>query len=296
MKNVLIIFTLMLLGAGRSYAQLNPMGSMYFLNAYLANPAMAGTKKGMELNAGYKAQWQKLDGGPAMQAITASQAIGEGKVGLGVNFYNEVAGVIRRTSWKGSYAYHLPLDDYGRFWDLGLSAGIMYERLDMNRVRGDLSAPSVQNFNLRKPYFDGDFGMGYRDDHLRLQLSIPNLKRLFSQQLSESAVDRSMYMVSAAYTFLLYERSVNSIEPMVVFRGIENFGNLWDAGCRVEMEQSKLLVSGLYHSTGSVSVGAGTVYEQRLTIMVQHTTNTRALRNYANGEFEIGLKYNISNK
>lgn len=44
----------MLLSYSIAMAQLNPMGSAYFFNPYLSNPAMCGPEDGMQFNAAIK--------------------------------------------------------------------------------------------------------------------------------------------------------------------------------------------------------------------------------------------------
>ncbi|SHM43890.1 type IX secretion system membrane protein, PorP/SprF family [Chryseobacterium polytrichastri] len=153
MKTIKYIIIAILL-MNKAYAQLNPMGSLYFQNQYLANPAMAGIVQGWEINAGYKAQWTAIDGAPTMQSTTATYGITGRKIGLGVNTYNENAGVFRKTAFKATYAYHLPLNDNQSFIDFGLSVGMMNEWIDFNKVIGDPDDHSLHQFNARPLYAD----------------------------------------------------------------------------------------------------------------------------------------------
>ncbi|MBC6112890.1 type IX secretion system membrane protein PorP/SprF [Pedobacter sp. CCM 8938] len=293
MKKILII-SILLISVKVGYCQLNPMGSMYYQNQYLANPAIAGIEQGWELNAGYKAQWTAIEGAPAMEAVTATYGTKNKKIGLGLNFFNDQAGVVQRTSVKATYAYHLPLNSGSSFIDFGLSAGVMDEWIDFNKVRGDLNDPSLYNFNQRSVYFDGDFGIAYRNKSLTIQGALPNLKRFLNRDLQRTVADRSLYMASISYNFLSSTDNVlHSIEPKVVYRGVENYKDILDAGANLQFFGNKLLLNGMYHSTNSVTIGAGTTYKNQLTILTQYTTNTADLQNYSNGEFEIALKYNF---
>ena len=293
MKKILIATILLGLGlAGR--AQLNPMGSMYYQNQYLANPAMAGVRSGWAVSAGYKAQWTAIEYAPAMEAVTAEHGSGNGKVGLGLNLFNDRAGVVQRTSAKATYAYHLPLNGGRSFLDFGLSAGIMDEWVDFNRVRGNLTDPGLYNFNQRGIYFDGDFGLAYRNGGLTVQGALPNLKRFLDRDIRRTVADRSLYMASAGYRFENSNGSaLSSIEPKVVYRGVENYKDILDAGANLQFFENKLMLSGMYHSTNSVTLGAGTTYKNQLSILVQYTTNTSDLQNYSNGEAEISLRYSF---
>lgn len=293
MKKIIVLIALLVIIGKTGYSQLNPMGSTYFQNPYLLNPAMAGVEEGWELNGSYKAQWTAINGAPAMEAITAAYGTRNKKVGLGLNFFNDRAGVIARTSFKATYAYHLQLNKETSYIDFGLSAGVMDEWVDFNKVVGDISDRSLYNFNQRSVYFDGDFGIAFRNKNLTVQGSLPNLKRFLDRDEQRSVADRFLYMGAVGYKFLNENSVLNSVEPMVMYRGVENYKDILDAGVNLQFFGKNLLMSGVYHSTNSVTVGAGTTYKNKLTILTQYTTNTSDLQNYSNGEVEISLKYNF---
>jgi len=276
-----------------AYSQLNPMGSMFYQNQYLSNPAMAGLEKGAELNATYKAQWTAIEGAPAMQAVTATYGSNSRKVGLGLSFYNEKSGVIQRTNFKGTYAYHLPLNSGDSFLDFGLSAGLMNEWIDFSKIKGDQSDIAFGNFNERKLYFDGDFGVAFRTGNINLQAALPNLKRFFNRDLKRAVLDRASYFAAASYKFRSPNAVLSEIEPKVSYRGMENYRNIVDLGLNAQLWGNKMLLSTIYHTTSSVTAGVGTTYQNQLSILVMYTSNTKDLQNYSNGEFEIGLKYNF---
>ncbi|KQN34725.1 hypothetical protein ASE92_11720 [Pedobacter sp. Leaf41] len=269
------------------------MGSMYYQNQYLNNPAMAGIAQGWEANAAYKAQWTSVDGAPSMQAVTATYGSENSKIGAGLSFYNETSGVIQRTNIKGSFAYHLPLNNSGSYIDFGLSAGVMNEWIDFSKVRGDQSDMSLNNFNQRKLYFDGDFGIAFRTNRLTIQGSLPNMKRFFNRDLVRTVVDRSSYFGAISYKFLNPNGVLNVLEPKLTYRGIDNYRDIVDLGLNTQFWGNKLLLSSIYHTTNSVTVGAGTTYQNQFSILLFYTSNTSDLQNYTNGEFEIGLKYHF---
>ncbi|MCT2561777.1 PorP/SprF family type IX secretion system membrane protein [Chryseobacterium herbae] len=285
-----IIITIALLLAGKSYGQLNPMGSSYFQNEYLANPAMAGIEKGWIIGGAYKVQWTSIDGAPFMQALTATYGIPDKKVGLGLNFYSESAGVIRRTSLKGTYAYHLPLNDQGSFLDFGISSSIMNEWIDFNKVVGDPGDQNLHHFNARPLYIEGDFGISYRNQRLTLQAGMSNVKQLLNKDLRQNVIDRPLYMGSVSYRFFTQELT---IESKAVYRGVENYKEIVDVGVQVKFYKDKLMLSCLYHSTNAATFGVGTFYQNQLRILCLYTTDTSDLGKYGNGEFEIALHYHF---
>lgn len=277
-----------------AFAQLNPLGGSYYQNQFLANPAMAGLATGLTLNAAFKTQWAGVEGAPKIQYLTGDYGFTSNKVGLGLLFYNETAGAINRTRATFTYAYHVPLNGGTNFLDFGLSAGIMNESIDFNKVKGDLDDDVLNSFNDRKLYLDGDFGAAYRSDKLTLQAALPNLKRFFKRDVLRNVVDRSTYFIAAAYQFNT-DKLINSIEPKLVYRGVQNYDGIFDAGVNIQLLDSKLMVNGIYHSTNSLTAGFGTNYKNQFSLLFQYTTNTSKMLNYSNGEFELGLKYSIKN-
>jgi hypothetical protein len=83
------------------------------------------------------------------------------------------------------------------------------------------------------------------------------------------------------------------IEPKLTYRGVDNYRDILDLGLNTEFWGNKLLLSSIYHTTNSVTFGVGTTYQNKLSILALYTTNTAEIQSYANGEFEIGLKYNF---
>ncbi|RBQ02610.1 PorP/SprF family type IX secretion system membrane protein [Pedobacter miscanthi] len=288
------ISLLMFLLITPAFAQLNPMGSIYYQNQFLANPAMAGLETGLNLNAAFKTQWAGVDGAPKTQYLTGDYGLTNNKVGLGFLFYNEAAGAINRTRATVTYAYHLPLNSGNSFLDFGLSAGLMNEWIDFGKVKGDLDDDVLNSFNDRRLYLDGDFGVAYRTDKLTLQAALPNLKRFFKRDVLRNVVDRSTYFVAAGYKFST-DKVISSIEPKLVYRGVQNYDGIFDAGVNLQVLDNKLLFNGIYHSSNSFTAGFGANYKGQVSLLFQYTTNTSKMQNYSNGEFEVGLKYSIRN-
>ena len=284
---------MLLLLSKMGYSQLNPMGSIYYHNQYIANPAMVGINMGWELSTAVKAQRTVILGRIAMATVSAAYASTNKKVGIGLLLYNDKAGVVQRTSIKASYAFHLPIKDETTFLDFGLSGGIMDENIKMSDVRGDLTDVELGNFNDRELHLDIDFGLSLRIKHLTIQGTIPNLKRYFDSNIKRNLVDRATMMAAISYKINFNKSRLNSIEPKIMYRNVENFKDIMDIGSNLIFSEGRLQLSGIYHTSGSITFGAGTLYKNKLTILTQYTTNTADLGNYSNGEAEIALKYNF---
>ena len=280
-------------------AQLSPMGTLYFQNQYLANPAMAGSEKGFNLNLGYRQQWSRVPGrvqdrvpgSPVMQTLTADYAL-TAKVGLGLNVYNDQAGLFKRTRTLLSYAYHLPLNGNSRKLSFGLSLGFMNERISNEAIYGDPGDLNVPRYNQRDTYIDGDFGMAYTGKKLSIQAALPNMKNYFKRDIATNPVDRSTFFSAISYKVQLGVAEGLDFVPKVAYRGVKGFHNIMDIGANLSYANNQVNFFGMYHSSKSATFGLGLNYHS-IGFNAIYTTTTSALSAYADGSFEIGLKLNL---
>jgi type IX secretion system PorP/SprF family membrane protein len=277
-----------------SSAQLNPMSAVYYQNQYLANPAMAGVQQQLTLNAGIRQQFSTMPGAPVTQFVTADYGFA-GKAALGLQVHNDRAGLLKRTRAAASFAYHLPLDQDSRHLSFGLSLSFADDDINLAGLRGDYDDPDVYGVNLRETYLDADFGMAYRTGKLQVQGAVTNLKRLLKKD-AYRATDQPVFFTAVSYRI---PASFAMIEPKVVFRGVNGYRNLLDAGVNFEFSSpsvSKVNLLALYHSAGSATFGIGINWNNRLSINGMYTTNTSPLQGYTTGDYELGISYGIFNK
>lgn len=285
---LIVIYSVIGMGIHSVKAQLNPLGAQYFTNEYLINPAYAGKEKGLKLNAAYRKLWGGLPGAPLTQNITADY--GFNRVGIGINVNNESAGLLRQTRATASYAYHLPLDSGKNQLHFGLSLGVMTQHLDNSNVNGNPNDISIGDYNGRRAYIDGDFGIGYTAERFSIQATIPNLNNFFNKSQDEVA-DLVTFYSAIGYNFDL--KGGMELEPKVAFRGIQNYDNLIDLGARMTFADRKFFFLGIYHSNKSSTMGIGFDFMKKYMVSGLYTTETSALNTYANGSFEVNLRINF---
>ena len=284
-------FLLLILSVTEASAQLNPLGSMYFQNQYLGNPAMAGTETGLDLNLGFRQQWSNIPGSPAIQTLTADYGLND-KVGLGLNIYNDKAGLFSRTRSVASFAYHLPLGGEEQHLSFGVSLGFMNERIMNEDIDGDPNDIVASNYNDRDTYVDGDFGIAYSGSRFTFQAALPNMKSFFKKDINNSSVDRATFYSAASYKLTLSEGAGGfGLEPKVAYRGVKGMDNMIDAGANLTYGD-RLNLFGMYHSSKSATMGIGMKYLS-FGINGMYTTATSALSNYANGNFEVSLSLRL---
>jgi len=272
-------------------AQLSGLQSMYYQNQYMANPAMAGMEKGLNLNLGYQQQWATMPGSPKLQNFTADYNSGN-NVGLGLNVSGDNAGLINRTRVMGTYAYHLSLNGKDDKLNFGLSLGINDTYIDNTKVNGDQGDVQVSNFNQRSIYVDGDFGISYTSQKFTVQAALPNMKTLFfsNDNNNNLEVDRATFFTALSYK--IHADNGITIEPKAAFRGVKGFDNILDAGAQMTMHDYNINFGAMYHSNKSLTFTFGVIV-QNMDIMVAYSNNTGPLGVYANNTLEFGVKLKL---
>ncbi|WP_307531179.1 PorP/SprF family type IX secretion system membrane protein [Pedobacter sp. W3I1] len=211
-------------------AQLNPMGSAYFSNQYLINPAMAGLKEQLNLTAAIRQQFSSIPGSPFSQAFTADYGF-TSRAAVALLVYNDRAGVLRNTHASGTFAYHLPLGASDKL-SFGISLGVANDQINNSEVNGDINDPDLMDVNRRETYIDGDFGTAYTSGGLQVQIALPNMKHLFEKDSYEVA-DRSIFFSAISYRLTT---GLGILEPKIAYRGIEGYHNIFDIGANLELE------------------------------------------------------------
>jgi len=278
-------------------AQLNPFQSMYFQNQYLYNPAMAGLDRVLNVNVGYRKQWNSFPGAPKTASLTMDYQAAD-RVGLGININDDQTGLIRQTRIMGTYAYHVPLSDNNQRLNFGLSLGVNDGRVNYNNINGDLSDEEINIYNQLKPYVDGDFGAAYTSNHLNIGAAVPNLKSAFFKGSDDRYdADRLLFITTVSYKMLIQgDGAPFVLEPLAALRVVKGYDDIVDAGFNFSMPNyAGLYLQGIYHSSNSMGLGFG-LDQQVYALSFSYNLETGQLANYAQGAFELGLKLRLFKK
>jgi type IX secretion system PorP/SprF family membrane protein len=292
----LLVLMILLGNTLYSQAQLNPFQSMYFQNKYLYNPAVAGLDRNLNINIGYRQQWNSFPGAPKTGTFTADFQPAE-KVGLGINVNDDQSGLIRSTRVMGTYAYHLPLSGQGDHLSFGVSLGVNDARVDYSKINGDVTDVEVAQYNQLKAYVDGDFGMAYTSDRLYIGGALPNLKSAFFKSSdSRFDADRLLFIAIASYKFPLQGDDKGfTLEPLGGYRIVKGYKDIVDAGFNFTLNDYGLYLQSVYHTNKAVAVGVG-LDQSTFALNFSYNLETGELSDYTNGAFELGLKIKLFGK
>ncbi|RZM24708.1 MAG: type IX secretion system membrane protein PorP/SprF [Pedobacter sp.] len=289
--SIILLWGLLFLASFDTLAQVDPLTAQYYTNQYLGNPAMAGWRQGVMINGSIRKNWSNIPGTPATQNLTADY--GFGKLGVGLKLYNEQAGLQRQTSGLGTFSYHLPLSADEQQLHFGISIGLLNQRIETSDLRGNQNDIIVGNYNDRRTYLDGDFGLAYTNKRFTLQGSVPNLKNVFKRDVIK-LVDVATFYAAASYQIPFgLDGTEAELEPKIAYRGVRGFNNVWDAGAQLSFAQKQIQLTGLYHNTGSATFGIGMDLKKRFLISGLYTAQTSQLSSYTNGVFELNLRLHL---
>lgn len=106
-----ICFSLMIfMGVLNSYAQQDAQYGQYMFNGLYINPAYAGYKEELYVQAFARAQWVGVEGGPRSYSISADAAINYETLGIGAIITQDKIGAQNSLKISGNMSYRLMLD------------------------------------------------------------------------------------------------------------------------------------------------------------------------------------------
>ncbi|UKJ06769.1 PorP/SprF family type IX secretion system membrane protein [Solitalea lacus] len=267
-------------------AQRSLVPAQYFFNQYLGNAAMAGADSSLNIMLSYNKQYDDMPGAPVNSLLSADYYLGK-RVGLGLNVFNQKAGLLNQTRVALSYAYHLPVAE-GQRLSFGISAAVVNNSLPLSDVDGDQEDPSLLDYNSRGSYVDGDFGLAYTVKGLNVQASLPTIRNYIVKEVYHT-VDRPTLFTSASYKFN-FGKEFNSVEPKLCYTQIKGNSDLWDFGLEARCANNLASIQTIYHSSSNYTVGLGIDAWSRFKIMAFYTSETKDTRRYTDGNLSLNLR------
>lgn len=145
-------------------SQQKPQYTQYVLNNFLLNPAIAGIENYIDVKAGYRAQWQGLEGAPVTSYVSIHAPLGKNFLygnstsvpqgggsnpnnrsylqtymasephhGIGFTMVSDKAGPISSTDLNLNYAYHIGISAQVNL-SVGVAAGVSKIYLDRSNI------------------------------------------------------------------------------------------------------------------------------------------------------------------
>jgi type IX secretion system PorP/SprF family membrane protein len=298
---VLYVIALCVIGLFNSklFAQTEPMYSQYMYNMLGVNPAYAGNREALSLNFFQRNQWVGIKGAPKTTSISMDQSIKDGKLGWGIQVYDDRLGVEAASGLNGMLSTRIQVSEKG-ILSGGLSFGMMNYRINLNDVNNrnnpnDPSFISIDNPSKWNP----SLGMGiyYNTDRFYAGLATPSIlkARLASYENMITSIQTSNafhLFANAGYVFDINEDV--KLKPSTMIKMVSGAPIETDINLNVWLKE--LLGFGASYRTGDAFVGM---------VELQATSNLRfgyaydmpfnPLKYFTKGSHELMLRYEIGN-
>jgi type IX secretion system PorP/SprF family membrane protein len=196
----LILFCLSVCSGSK--AQYTPVYSQYMFNGLAINPAYAGSREALSINALYRSQWSGFDGAPHTSTFSIHTPLKNEKVALGLLIYHDKFGVTDQTAMLGSYAYRIKMGN-GKL-SMGLQGGVIFQQYNWNNINTIQQNDQAFSGSYKLTLPSTGTGIYYYSEKYFAGISLPQLM-VFN---SSSAFDRKSvryktYFFTAGYNFIL---------------------------------------------------------------------------------------------
>ncbi len=257
-----------------------PLYSQYLYNRYLINPAVAGSDGYTSFSLTAREQWVGYSGAPRTVSLSGQTRIlkrgysihqtrsgnvfrpsGDGKVGLGGYLFSDRNGMVYRTGFQTSYAYHMWIQNSTQ-----LSFGLAFTgyHFKINEKELNFSDPDEPwlNNELRRGIFvpDASFGIYILNRNFSAGFSTEQLfgatARFGDDAYNNFRMDRHYYLFG---TWSFYPVPKIEIQPSALVMMSEQVRPIADVGLSFNYDQS--LWGGLsYRTSGAVIANFGIRY------------------------------------
>jgi type IX secretion system PorP/SprF family membrane protein len=284
-------------------AQQSPEYTLYMNNPFLLNPAIAGTFQYFQARMSSRLQWIGFgDGAPVTNAISlyGPWSAKRKNMGVGGSIVMDATGPISSTSFSGSYAYNINLNEQYTV-SSGLAMGGVVYKLDGTKIlTGDKTQqdPVLQNAVNSKTLPNATVGVYITSNIFQAGLSADNL---FNSNLSfhdgGTATKGLDKLVRHYYLFGSYRYAWNrawAIEPSMLLKAVTAAPIQADIDCRVHYKNTYWF--GLAVRTqDAISIMGGCFLNKKYYIGYSYDYAAFSqMRSYSLGshEFLVGYKFN----
>ncbi|MBL4592237.1 MAG: type IX secretion system membrane protein PorP/SprF [Flavobacteriales bacterium] len=287
MKKVLIISFLLLCGSSLFSQQL-PHFSQYFLNDFLINPAVAGSRGYFEGISTHRYQWEGITDAPRTYTLSVNGPSKNRKMGFGGYIFTDIVGPTRRTGIDLSYAYHIKINEKLKL-SLGINAGLLQFMIDGSKITlRDQDDAVITNGVQSELVPDAGFGFYLYHKKYYFGFSAPQLLNtkvdIVDANQNPTGTLPSHFFVTGGYKFQATEDFI--VEPIVFVKYVKPAPVQFEGTLKLTYK-NKVWLSGTYRDLDAITASIGFLLGNSFTIAYAHDFTTTNLKNYSDGTNEI---------
>ena len=299
MRKLIIALTFLSLSVWSLTAQQDAQYTQYMYNTMAVNPAYAGSRGVLSINALHRSQWVGLDGAPTTQTINFHTPT-RGRIGVGLSIVNDRIGngTNQDTYFDGVVSYTIPTSETGKL-SFGLKAGGHALNIDFSRLQNyNNESTSVGLGNIDKK-FSPNFGAGiyYHTDKFYAGLSVPNFLKTehFDTSTTSLAQERMNFYLITGYVF---EFNPNlQFKPAALVKAVSGAPLQIDVSANFLINE-KFTLGAAYRWDAALSALVGFQITDQFLLGLAYDKETTELGNTAfnDGSFEILLRYEFRSR
>ncbi len=272
-------------------------------NAIALNPAMAGTSGFMNITAGFRRQFTRIQNSPYTTYLNFNTQFENNHFCLGVAGAYDATGPTSKGGATVQLAYQVNVkkgakepfhDRNAHFMAFGLQTSVYQYRLDGSKLLvNDVGDPELAFTNATKVFPDAGFGVYYQyKSYFNFGVSVPNLVALDINYKSATADVKlrripHLYFVAAGSVPIAPEKLW--VEPVLSMRWVNNAPLQAVAGVRLSF--IKWFWLGVnYRTMNAINMEAGITIKDRLRIGYVYDMILEAYRPDVGQTHEIGLQ------
>ena len=281
------------------FAQTEPMYSQYMYNMLGVNPAYAGNREALSMNFFQRNQWNGIKGAPKTTSFSLDQSVKEGKIGWGVQVYDDRLGVEAATGFNGMLSTRIQVSEKG-ILSGGLSFGLMNYRINLNDVqnRNNPNDPSFISINNPSSWTPS-LGMGiyYNTDRFYASISTPSIlkSRLASYQDFVSSLEKTNAFHLFANTGYVFDINEDlKLKPSTMVKMVS--GAPIEADINLNVWMKDIIGLGGSYRTGDAFVGMVELQASpNLRIGYAYDMPFNPLKYFTRGSNELMLRFEFGN-
>lgn len=293
-KLALLLTGFIFLGAFKAVGQQDYQLTLYMLNPFIYNPAIAGTHNYYQIRSNHRFQWVGMTDPPITNAISAFGPHSKKDMGFGGTLLYDVTGPTSRMQLNGVYAYNISLTNDIRV-SMGLAAGVMQYKVDGTQIKlEDVDDPVLQPTVYSKIAPDASLGVYVYSTEFFGGFSV---KQLLNNKIKIGDEDKGVNKLKSHFYLMGgYRYIINrewALEPAIIIKKVVPAPYQVELNCKVTYD--KIFWGGLsFRSSDAISVILGYTYDRKIFFGYTYDIGLNDMRKYNSGSHEVCIGYNFN--
>ena len=289
MKKILLISIFLICGTSLFSQQL-PHFSQYYLNDFLINPAVAGSRGYFEGISTHRYQWEGITDAPRTYTLSVQGPTKNRKMGLGGYIFTDIVGPTRRTGFNASYSYHLKINETTKL-ALGINAGLLQFMIDGSKITLRDANDAIITGGVQKTLVpDAGFGLYLYHKKYFFGFSAPQLLNykveFFDEGENPSGTLPSHFFLTGGYKFQASDDF--TVEPIVFVKYVSPAPVQVEGTLKITYK-NQLWLAGTFRDKDAITASVGYLINESFTIAYAYDFTTTNIKNYSDGTHELAI-------